>query len=141
MKEFFMMRKLPSRPSFFFTIPFHFPALQNSANAFSCPKHKLTQALKMQWWQLINGETIDHESTFDKANSRAATKDAIIKAKSELYEAKKEALEEYVFNKLITMKKPKRKTCRRKNIMKNEVDAKVKKPSTDKQVDRVLQRM
>jgi protein-disulfide isomerase len=75
---------------------------------------------------VINDETIT-ESTFDKALS-GRDRGSIIKAKSELYEAKMEALEEYVFNKLITAE-AKSKNMSTEDFMKKEVDAKVKKPT------------
>lgn len=81
---------------------------------------------------VVNDETIT-EGSFDKALS-GRDRGSIIKAKSELYEAKMEALEEYVFNKLIAAE-AKKTNMSIEDFMKKEVDAKVKKP-TDKDVDK-----
>ncbi|MCC7460800.1 MAG: thioredoxin domain-containing protein [Proteobacteria bacterium] len=79
----------------------------------------------------INGEAVT-ESTFDKELT-GREKGAIIKAKSELYEAKKGVLEEFVFNKLIETE-AKKKNVSTEEYMKSEVDGKIKAVK-DKEVD------
>jgi protein-disulfide isomerase len=81
---------------------------------------------------VINDEPIT-EKTLNKDIS-GREKGNLIKAKSELYEANMEVLEEYVFNKLIEAE-AKKKNISPDDFMKKEIDAKVKKP-TDKEAEK-----
>lgn len=79
----------------------------------------------------INGEAVT-EQAFDKQLT-GRDKGAMIKAKTELYEAKKGALEEYVFNKLVAYEADKKKISV-DEYLKKEVEGKIK-PVKDSEVD------
>ena len=79
----------------------------------------------------INGEAVT-ESSFEKDLS-GREKGAIIKAKAELYEAKKAVLEEFVFNKLVATEAAK-KNISVEEYLKKEIDGKTKAVK-DKEVD------
>ncbi|MEZ4845969.1 MAG: hypothetical protein R2877_03110, partial [Bdellovibrionota bacterium] len=79
----------------------------------------------------VDGEAIT-ESGFEKDLS-GREKGAIIKAKAELYEAKKAVLEEFVFNKLVATEAAK-KNISVEEYLKKEIDDKIKTVK-DKEVD------
>jgi protein-disulfide isomerase len=79
----------------------------------------------------INDEAIT-ESAFDKQLS-GREKGAIIKAKGELYEAKKGVLEEFVFNKMVEAEAAKKKISA-DEFLKKEIEGKIKEVK-EKEVD------
>lgn len=92
-----------------------------------CPEVKIVQSSgEDPVYAVINGENIT-QATLDKELSNR-DKGAIAKAEAELFEAKMEVLEEFVFNKLIQAE-AKKKNLSTEEFMKKEVDAKIKQPS------------
>src|SRR6185295_10008812 len=78
----------------------------------------------------INNQPIT-EKQFD-SELTGRDKGALIKAKSELYEAKKDTLDAYVFQKLAT-EEAKKKKLSLEDYLKKEVDSKIK-PVKDKDI-------
>lgn len=92
-----------------------------------CPEAKIVQSsTEDPVLVVINGESITEKAFNEKLSGRE--KGAMMKAKAELYEAKKGALDEFVFNQLVDAE-AKKKGVSSDEYLKKEIDGKIKKVS------------